>query len=171
MNDFTTINAICGTPGSDEAGKNGCICPVLDNEHGRGYLGRGEEFGWVINGECPLHGEHSPIHRGCCPMQIDGRMDVGDFVKHFKRDLIPCVNLDYIYRITSLATHTETGERLVIYVPVYDPIRVYARPYDMFISEVDTRKYPNVKQKFRFERCSLEELQDIFQSVESHRGV
>lgn len=43
-------------PGSNEAIDKGCACPVLDNGHGRGYLGDGKKFGWVINGTCPLHG-------------------------------------------------------------------------------------------------------------------
>ena len=43
-------------PGSDEAVKAGCRCPVLDNGHGRGRGGDGEKYGWVMNGDCPLHG-------------------------------------------------------------------------------------------------------------------
>jgi hypothetical protein len=44
-------------PGSMEAIKHGCICAVLDNEHGRGCgLGKdGEPLFW-ITAECPLHG-------------------------------------------------------------------------------------------------------------------
>ena len=44
-------------PGSCEAGDAGCRCPVLDNEHGKGYLGDGDQFGFVINCDCPLHGK------------------------------------------------------------------------------------------------------------------
>ena len=29
-------------PGSKEAQVLGCVCPVLDNSYGRGYLGNGE---------------------------------------------------------------------------------------------------------------------------------
>lgn len=49
-------------PGSPEAREQGCICPVLDNAHGRGYLGDGERFGWVMRGDCPIHGEE--VRRG-----------------------------------------------------------------------------------------------------------
>jgi len=41
-------------PGSDEAIKEGCICPILDNHHGEG-LGKGQFW---ISKECPLHGEN-----------------------------------------------------------------------------------------------------------------
>ena len=41
-------------PGSDEAIANGCTCPVLDNEHGKGS-GWGEGCFWM-NNACPIHG-------------------------------------------------------------------------------------------------------------------
>ena len=56
MDDTKSVFDTYGTPGSDTAVKNGCSCPILDNGHGRGYLGCGEQFGWVISGLCPLHG-------------------------------------------------------------------------------------------------------------------
>jgi hypothetical protein len=44
-------------PGSDEAIKAGCKCPVIDNEHGKGVYWdeKGGALFW-INAECPLHG-------------------------------------------------------------------------------------------------------------------
>ena len=42
------------------------------------------------------------------------------------------------YKVITIAKHTETGE-------------MYIRPYEMFISEVDKEKYPEVTQKYRFE--------------------
>ena len=84
---------------------------------------------------------------------------LGDIVQHFKRELV----LDndrtvYLYKILEIAEHTETKEKLVIYQALYeDPAKgihfgVFARPYDMFMSEVDREKYPNIKQKYRFEK-------------------
>ena len=48
-------------PGSDEARQRGCRCPVLDNNHGRGW-GKDEHGNdiFVYNMECPLHGINAP---------------------------------------------------------------------------------------------------------------
>jgi hypothetical protein len=84
---------------------------------------------------------------------------VGDIVQHFKRELLlDKDNSLYLYKILEIAEHTETKERLVIYQALYEDtakeinFKVFARPYDMFMSEVDHIKYPNIKQHYRFER-------------------
>lgn len=86
-------------------------------------------------------------------------MKPGDYVQHFKRETIQNPMSEYLYEILAVAQHTETGEKLVIYQALYDDkekgiekYQVFARPFDMFISEVDHEKYPNIKQKYRFER-------------------
>lgn len=61
--------------------------------------------------------------------------------RHFKGDM---------YVIIDIATHTETGETLVIYGREN---KTWARPLTMFLSEVDHEKYPDVQQNYRFERC------------------
>lgn len=75
----------------------------------------------------------------------------GDIVAHFKRELTTDPNR-YLYRIIGTAEHTESGEMLMIYQALYDDFRVFARPLDMFLSEVDREKYPSVRQQYRFVR-------------------
>ena len=76
----------------------------------------------------------------------------GDIVAHFKREQVDKTTTKYLYRIITLATHTETEETLVVYEALYEPFGVFARPLDMFLSEVDHDKYPDIKQKYRFEK-------------------
>lgn len=85
------------------------------------------------------------------------RIKSGDIVKHFKRaqaikDIDNPNDMVYLYEVISTnVNHTETGERLVVYRALYGDKKLYARPYDMFMSEVDREKYPDVTQKYRFE--------------------
>ena len=44
------------TPGSDEAIKMGCTCPVMDNNHGTGFFW-GNDLCFVYNADCPVHNE------------------------------------------------------------------------------------------------------------------
>lgn len=65
-----------------------------------------------------------------------------EMYRHFKGN---------IYQIRCLARHSETGEMMVVYQAMYDTFQIYVRPLDMFMEEVDRVKYPDVKQKYRFE--------------------
>ncbi len=76
---------------------------------------------------------------------------VGDIVRHFKREWVSEESTKYLYKVLAFAEHTETGEKLVVYQAMYAPFKICARPYDMFMSEVDRQKYPSVKQHWRFE--------------------
>ena len=81
----------------------------------------------------------------------------GDIVKHFKREWEPQESTKYLYKVLAVAEHTETGEMLVVYQALYAPFKICARPYEMFMGEVDREKYPRVKQCYRFERLETEE--------------
>ena len=76
----------------------------------------------------------------------------GDRVQHFKRETVDPNGTQYLYQIVGGATHSESREPLMIYQALYDDYRLYARPYDMFMSEVDREKYPDIKQQYRFEK-------------------
>lgn len=79
------------------------------------------------------------------------KIEIGSIVRHFKRETVNQSTEKYLYEIISFAVHTETKEPLVIYKALYSPYKVCARPYDMFFSLVDKEKYPDIKQKYRFE--------------------
>ncbi len=83
---------------------------------------------------------------------------VGSIVQHFKRELVDPQSTEYLYKVLAFAQHTENGERLVIYQALYAPFKTCARPYEMFMSEVDRTKYPNIKQKYRFEILPTEKF-------------
>lgn len=79
-------------------------------------------------------------------------IQVGDIVQHFKREWVSKETSEYLYKVLAVAYHTENGEKLVIYQALYAPFKICARPYDMFMSEVDREKYPDIRQKYRFEK-------------------
>ena len=89
-------------------------------------------------------------------MAENNRFKIGDIVKHFKRENVNPESAEYLYKILAFAQHTENGEKLVIYQALYPPYKTCARPYDMFISEVDREKYPDAAQKYRFEVVDTE---------------
>ena len=73
-------------------------------------------------------------------------LKINGIYKHFKGDY---------YLVEGIVIDSETKEEMVLYKGLYEDCKSYVRSKDMFLSEVDHDKYPDVKQQFRFE------LQDI----------
>lgn len=67
----------------------------------------------------------------------------GEKYRHFK--------LGKIVTIIGISRHTETEEISVVYE--YEG-HIWNRPLEMFMSEVDKKKYPDAKQRYRFERIT-----------------
>lgn len=70
----------------------------------------------------------------------------GQVYRHFKGDLM---------EVIEVAKHTETEELMVVYE---HNGTIWARPYDMFVSKVDKKKYPDVEQEYRFQLVDNKEV-------------
>ncbi len=69
--------------------------------------------------------------------------------RHFKG--IYCI-------VEDIAYHSETQEKYVIYRELREDNKLWIRPYDMFLSEVDHEKYPDITQKHRFEYQDIDNI-------------
>lgn len=83
----------------------------------------------------------------------------GEFYRHFKNRM---------YQVLAVAAHSETGEKMVVYQALYGNFGVYVRPLLMFMEPVDREKYPDVRQKDRFERVKPGDTGEAV-SVESQK--
>ena len=71
----------------------------------------------------------------------------GDLFYHFKGGL---------YTVIEVSTHTETGEKLVVYRSLENGT-VWARPMGMFLSKIDKKRYPvyYTELVYRFSKVTL----------------
>ena len=78
---------------------------------------------------------------------------INGIYKHFKGDY---------YIVEDIANHSETKEKYVVYRRLYGEGDLWMREMNMFLSEVDHEKYPNLEQKYRFELQEIESVADKF---------
>jgi len=81
------------------------------------------------------------------------KVKIKGYYKHFKGKM---------YMVEDIAKDCETLEDVVVYRALYDNKQLWVRKYSDFISEVDHIKYPDVKQKYRFEELRKEDIYDRY---------
>ena len=84
------------------------------------------------------------------------KLKVNAIYRHFKG--MYCLVVD-------IAKDSETGEVMVIYRELDKDMSLWVRPLSMFLSEVDHKKYPDIKQKYRFKLVKFETVADKFNGI------
>ena len=106
----------------------------------------------ALSGDTDYIKELKALHRKLSDKKIREIREIprpNDVYRHFKGNY---------YTIVAVGHYSESGERMVVYYDmsgmsssIDDPC---IRPLEMFMSEVDYEKYPDVKQKYRFEKVN-----------------
>ncbi len=83
-----------------------------------------------------------------------------EFYRHFKGK---------IYQVKMLALDSETLREQVVYQAMYEPYQYFVRDLEEFMGMVDTKKYPEVGEKYRFEKITFERGQKAEDSVKKEQ--
>lgn len=67
----------------------------------------------------------------------------GDLYRHYT---------DKIYQVITVAVHAQTGEQMAVYQAMFGEFGVYAGSLEWFLGEIDREKYPQVAQRYLFEK-------------------
>ena len=91
---------------------------------------------------------------------------IGNVYKHFKNKYY--IILDIVNDCES--NNDDVYRKIVVYKALYGEFLTWARDYEMFASEVDREKYPDIKQKYRFEEVNIdtEELSLLQKHIKEH---
>ena len=94
---------------------------------------------------------------------------VGNVYKHFKNKYY--IVLDIVNDCES--NNDDEYKKIIIYKALYGEFLTWARPYEMFASEVDHDKYPDIKQKYRFEEVKIEDdkLSLLQKHIQEHNEI
>lgn len=79
------------------------------------------------------------------------KIKINGIYRHFKGDY---------YLVLAKAINSETLEEYVIYRALYGNNDLWIRPLTLFLSEVDHKKYPNVKEKYKFELQKIKSVRE-----------
>ena len=82
----------------------------------------------------------------------------GEMYRHFKGNE---------YQIVTVAEHSEDGSQMVVYKALYGEGKCYVRPLDMFMEKVDSEKYPEATQQYRFEKIEYQVSPKVMEYLET----
>lgn len=83
--------------------------------------------------------------------QSENKLILHRVYRHFKGDY---------YLVEDIAQDSETEGTLVLYRKLYGDGGLWARPIELFLSEVDHEKYPDAAQKYRFQLQEIESVRE-----------
>ena len=84
------------------------------------------------------------------------KLKVNAIYRHFKGDY---------YLVIDKARDSETKEEMVVYRRLYGDMTLWVRPLSMFLWEVEHKKYPKAKQKYRFKLVKFSTVADKFNGI------